>query len=130
MHDPSFRRSCLPGWEGWMGRGDLAGAAHLQLASGVVQLRPEDAMVDAMLKGWRAQQGARGLREDTIAPRERLGGRVPGVTNQEPRGRGPAPVGGRGQTPALGGAPGRRPAPGAPPAPRPFRGTPPPARPP
>jgi integrase/recombinase XerC len=34
-----------------MGRADLAGAAHLQLVSGVVPLRPEDAMVDAMLKG-------------------------------------------------------------------------------
>ena len=33
---------------------------------GVVQLRPEDAMVEAMLRGWRAQQTARGLREDTL----------------------------------------------------------------
>ena len=55
-----------------MGRVDLAGAAHLQLVSGVVQLHPEDAMVEAMLGGWRAQQLARGLRETTIAPRERL----------------------------------------------------------
>jgi hypothetical protein len=39
-----------------MRRGDLAGAAHLQLVSGVVQLRPEDALTEAMLKGWRAQQ--------------------------------------------------------------------------
>src|SRR2546423_13767256 len=84
MHDPSFRRSCLPGWEGWMGRGDLAGAAHLQLASGVVQLRPEDAMFEAMLRGWRAQQTARGLREDTIAPRERLGRRFLAFTNEDP----------------------------------------------
>jgi hypothetical protein len=38
----------------------LAGAAHLELVSGVIQLRPEDAMVDAMLRGWRAQQKARG----------------------------------------------------------------------
>ncbi len=58
--------------EGWMGRGDLAGAAHLELVSGVVQLRPEDAMFEAMLRGWRAQQTARGLREDTIGARERL----------------------------------------------------------
>jgi hypothetical protein len=55
-----------------MGRGDLAGAAHLQLVSGVVQLRPEDAMVEAMLKGWRAQQTARGLQKGTIVPREWL----------------------------------------------------------
>jgi integrase/recombinase XerC len=39
-----------------MGRADLAGAAHLELVSGVVQLRPEDAMFEAMLSGWRAQQ--------------------------------------------------------------------------
>jgi hypothetical protein len=30
-------------------RVDLAGAAHLAMVSGVVQLRPEDAMVEAML---------------------------------------------------------------------------------
>ncbi len=52
-----------------MGRADLAGAAHLEVVSGVVQLRPEDAMTEAMLRGWRAQQAARGLREDTIVPR-------------------------------------------------------------
>ena len=56
-----------------MGRGDLTGAAHLELVSGVVQLRPEDAMVEAMLRGWRAQQTARGLQDlATMAPRERL----------------------------------------------------------
>ena len=47
-----------------VGRADLAGAAHLQLISGVVQLRPEDAVLEAMLRGWRAQQTARGLREE------------------------------------------------------------------
>jgi integrase/recombinase XerC len=55
-----------------VGRGDLAGAARLELVSGVVQLHPEDAMLESMLRGWRAQQVARGLREDTIVPRERL----------------------------------------------------------
>ena len=50
----------------------LAGAARLELVSGVVHLRPEDAVFEAMLRGWRAQQVARGLREDTIDPRERL----------------------------------------------------------
>jgi integrase/recombinase XerC len=43
-------------------RVDLAGAAHLELVCGVAQLRPEDAMLEAMLRGWRAQQAARGLR--------------------------------------------------------------------
>ena len=37
--------------EGGLGRGDLAGAAHLELVSGVVPLRPEDAMCEAMLSG-------------------------------------------------------------------------------
>ena len=55
-----------------MGHDGLAGAAHLALVSGLVQLRPEDAMLEAMLKGWRAQQTARGLREETIVARERL----------------------------------------------------------
>ncbi len=67
-----------------MARVDLAGAAHLELVSGVVQLRPEDAVLEAMLRGWRAQQVARGLREDTIAPRERLISRFVGFTNEYP----------------------------------------------
>src|SRR5271169_5329718 len=41
-------------------------------------------MVDAMLRGWRAQQTARGLREDTIAPRERLVRRFLAFTNEYP----------------------------------------------
>jgi len=78
--------------EDFVGRGDLAGAARLQLVSGVVQLRPEDAMVEAMLKGWRAQQTARGLKEDTIAPRERLVGRFLKFTNEYPWSWGPSHV--------------------------------------
>src|SRR5262249_60195472 len=87
--------------EGGMGRVDLAGAAHLQLVSGVVQLHPEDAMVEAMLGGWRAQQLARGLRETTIAPRERLGRAVLAVTREDPREGGAAP--GRKLGPSVGG---------------------------
>jgi site-specific recombinase XerD len=75
-----------------MGRGDLAGAAHLQLVSGVVQLRPEDAMVEAMLQGWRAQQAARGLQEDTILSRERLVRRFLEFTNEYPWNWGPSHV--------------------------------------
>jgi site-specific recombinase XerD len=67
-----------------VGRSGLAGAAHLEIVSGVVQLHPEDAMVEAMLRGWRAQQTARGLREDTIAPRERLVRRFLDFTNEYP----------------------------------------------
>jgi site-specific recombinase XerD len=84
VHDPAFERLRFLGLEGGLGRGDLAGAAHLELVSGVVQLRPEDAMFEAMLRGWRAQQAARGLREDTIAPRERLVRRFLAFTNEYP----------------------------------------------
>jgi hypothetical protein len=62
----------------------LAGAAHLELVSGVVRLRPEDAMFEAMLRGWRAQQAARGLQEDSIGARERLMRRFGEFTNEYP----------------------------------------------
>jgi hypothetical protein len=53
--------------------------------SGVVQLRPEDAMFEAMLGGWRAQQTTRGLQEvSTIAPRERLVRRLLAFCNAYP----------------------------------------------
>lgn len=67
-----------------MARGELAGAAHLELVSGVAQLRPEDAVFAAMLRGWRAQQVSRGLREETIADRERLVRRFQAFTNEWP----------------------------------------------
>src|SRR6266540_7094772 len=92
MQDPAFKRSRSVGREGELGRGDLAGAAHLQLVSGVVQLRPEDAMVEAMLNGWRAQQTARGLQEGTMAPRERLVRQFISFTNEYPWRWGPAHV--------------------------------------
>ena len=62
----------------------LAGAASAELLDGVVQLRPEDAMVEAMLRGWRAQQAARGLRADTVGSRERLVRRFQAFTNEFP----------------------------------------------
>jgi integrase/recombinase XerC len=67
-----------------MGRAVLEGAARLELVSGAVQLRPEDAMFEAMLSGWRAQQAARGLREDTIAARQRLVRRFGEFTSEYP----------------------------------------------
>jgi site-specific recombinase XerD len=75
-----------------MGRGELAGAAHLQVVSGVVHLRPQDAMFEAMLQGWRAQQIARGLQEDTVEARERLVRRFAEFTNEYPWQWGPAHV--------------------------------------
>ena len=78
-------RGCFDsGLEADVGRADLAGAAHLELISGVVHLRPEDAVLEAMLRGWRAQQTARGLRVDTIEPRERLVRRFVEFTNEYP----------------------------------------------
>ncbi len=49
-------------------------------------------MVEAMLRGWRAQQTARGLKEDTIAPRERLVRRFLEFTNEYPWNWGPSHV--------------------------------------
>lgn len=56
----------------------------MELVGGVVQLRPEDAMFEAMLSGWRAQQRARGLREATSEARERLVRRFAVFTNDWP----------------------------------------------
>ena len=81
MHDsPSFRAVL----GGGLRRVDLVGAAHLELVSGVAQLRPEDAMVEAMLRGWAAQQAGRGLRADTVNARERLVRQFMGFTNEYP----------------------------------------------
>jgi integrase/recombinase XerC len=56
----------------------------------VAQLRPEDAMFEAMVRGWRAQQNARGLRAETIEDRERLVRRFMEATNEYPWNWGPA----------------------------------------
>src|ERR1039457_6373478 len=88
---------------GRMGRVDLAGAARLELVSGVAQLRPEDAMLEAMLSGWRGQQAARGLREDTVVLRERLGGRVGEVAGGDPGGWAPGDLDGGAVRPPGGG---------------------------
>ncbi len=85
-------RPLSDGVGGGLRRVDLAGAAHLELVDGVAQLRPEDAMVEAMLTGWRAQQSSRGLREDTMAPRERLVRRFLEFTNEYPWAWGPSHV--------------------------------------
>ncbi|WAU02058.1 tyrosine-type recombinase/integrase [Streptomyces nigrescens] len=79
----------LPGRREVLGVGsrhgsELAGAAHLELVAGVVQMRPQDAMVEAMLRGWRAQQSARGLKADTVEARERTVQRFLEFTNEYP----------------------------------------------
>ena len=75
-----------------MARGDLAGSAQLELVSGVAQLHREDAMFDAMLRGFRAQQVARGLRSETVDGRESLVRRFAETTNEYPWNWGPAHV--------------------------------------
>lgn len=69
---------------GAVGRVDLAGAAHLELARGVRHLHPEEATFAAMLRGWRAQQQARMLREKTIADRAQVIRRFAAFTNEYP----------------------------------------------
>jgi integrase/recombinase XerC len=80
MHDPPAQRD--GGWA--VGRVDLAGAAHLELARGVRHLHPEEATFAAMLRGWRAQQQARMLREKTIADRAQVIQRFAAFTNEYP----------------------------------------------
>ncbi|MFJ6943265.1 tyrosine-type recombinase/integrase [Streptomyces wuyuanensis] len=82
MQDLPARREGLD--VGSRRRVDLAGAAHLELVSGVVQLRPQDAMLESMLRGWRAQQAARGLKEGTVEARERTVRRFVEFTNDYP----------------------------------------------
>jgi len=67
-----------------VGRVDLAGVAHLELARGVRHLHPEEATFEAMLRGWRAQQQARMLREKTIADRAQVIRRFASFTNDYP----------------------------------------------
>jgi integrase/recombinase XerC len=65
-------------------RVELEGRAHLELAQGVRHLHPEEAMFEAMLRGWRAQQTARILRDKTIADRELMIRRFAAFTNEYP----------------------------------------------
>jgi len=62
----------------------LDGAAHLELVHGVGLLHPEDGVLEAMLRGWRAQQTARGLRTRTIDGREQVLRRFVAFTNDYP----------------------------------------------
>ena len=62
----------------------LDGAARLELVHGVALLHPEEAVLEAMLRGWRAQQMARGLRTRTIDGREQVIRRFVAFTNEYP----------------------------------------------
>ncbi|MET7831283.1 tyrosine-type recombinase/integrase [Micromonospora sediminicola] len=63
---------------------DLAGAAHLTLASSVAYLDPATAVFDAMLEGWQRQQRTRFLRASTIEGRVLMVRRFHRYTNQYP----------------------------------------------
>jgi hypothetical protein len=63
---------------------DLAGAAHLVLAPGVVHLEPQPAVFAAMLKGWELQQRTRFLKASTITSRSKLVRRLATFTNAYP----------------------------------------------
>ncbi|MGW3228715.1 tyrosine-type recombinase/integrase [Kitasatospora sp. NPDC001095] len=63
---------------------ELAGSAKLELVSGVIQLHPEDATWEAMLRGWKSQQLARNLKPGTVNPREGLVRAFRTFTNEYP----------------------------------------------
>ena len=50
----------------------LPGAAHLVLVEGIGLLRPESAVLEAMVQGWERQQRVRFLKADTMRRRRRL----------------------------------------------------------
>lgn len=61
------------------------GSARLELVSGVMLLREEDAVVDAMLKGWAKQQlGGRGLAEKTVQRRQAIARQFLEFSNEYP----------------------------------------------
>ena len=68
MRDLPSRRD---GLEWCISKVALAGSAHLALVSGVVQLRPEDAMFERDAAGLRAQQKSRGLQDEMVDDRRK-----------------------------------------------------------
>ena len=64
--------------------GELVGSARLVLARGAALLRPEQAVFDAMLAGWRAQQRSRLLAGLTVTWRERIVRRFAAFTGEMP----------------------------------------------
>lgn len=63
---------------------EVAGAAHLVLADGVVHLDASRAVFAGMLSGWAAQQRSRMLNETTITGRDRIVARFAEHTNEYP----------------------------------------------
>ena len=65
-------------------RKGLAGSASLVMVQGAVLLRPEQAVFEAMLAGWRSQQRSRLLAELTVTWRERIVRRFTAFTGELP----------------------------------------------
>lgn len=66
-------------------RGEPPGSAKLELVDGVALLRAEDAVLEAMLRGWQAQQiGGRGLNRSTVRDRVGVARRFLAFTNEYP----------------------------------------------
>lgn len=66
-------------------RGEPPGSAKHELADGVALLRAEDAVLEAMLRGWQAQQlGGRGLSPSTVRNRVSVARRFLAFTNEYP----------------------------------------------
>lgn len=64
---------------------DPLGSARLELVGGVVLLRPEDAVFEAMLHGWEMQQrGGRRLDRSTVVDRDRHVRRFANFTSEYP----------------------------------------------
>ncbi|GAA2046675.1 hypothetical protein GCM10009839_59070 [Catenulispora yoronensis] len=61
------------------------GSARLELREGVLLLRPEDAVLDAMVAGWEKQQrGGRRLQQETVDNRKNVVRRFVEFTNEYP----------------------------------------------
>lgn len=65
-------------------RAELPGSARLVMVTGAALLRPDQAVFEAMLAGWRAQQQARLLAAATITGRERIVRRFAEYTQEPP----------------------------------------------
>lgn len=65
-------------------RAEAPGSARLVMAAGAALLRPEQAVFEAMLTGWRSQQQARLLAAATVEGRERIVRRFAEYTQEPP----------------------------------------------
>ena len=74
------------------GAGEMAGSARLVLVDGAVLLRPEPAVFEAILAGWRLQQESRLLAAPTVDSRDKTLRRFQAFTGEYPWQWGPADI--------------------------------------